>query len=87
MMPRRGAGDHTAGRDGARFADAPAACPYCGSHDVRTSGYDAPLRILHPRRWHYCTRCGWEAEAIPSAEIAASAAGRLGGGGRGGGGA
>ena len=48
-------------RDGA--ARQPAACPYCGSADVRTTGYDAPLRILRPRVWHYCTRCDWEAEA------------------------
>lgn len=30
---------------------------------MRTAEYDAPLRILRPRRWHYCTRCGWEVEA------------------------
>lgn len=56
----------------------PAACPYCGAPDVRTAGYDAPLRILRQRVWHYCTQCGWEAEATAgrSDGIAARAQGR-----------
>lgn len=52
------------GANGMAGSDAPPeSCPYCGAHDVRTAEYDAPLRILRPRRWHYCTSCDWEAEA------------------------
>lgn len=68
------------GMDDGNGADAPpASCPYCGSRDVRTAGYDAPLRILRPRVWHYCTRCDWEAEAGQPASIAARTE-RMGGG-------
>ena len=71
---------HGAGIDGGlggeREDAPPPHCPYCGAHGtVRTAEYDAPLRILRPRRWHYCTRCGWEAEAgRPTRSIAARTA-------------
>lgn len=60
-------GKNSSGGDGA----APAACPYCGARGVRTAGYDAPLRILRQRKWYYCSRCGWEAEADQYARVAA----------------
>lgn len=79
MMEKRQPHRHGAGTDGGpgdgRGDAPPLHCPYCGAHGtVRTAEYDAPLRILRPRRWHYCTRCGWEAEAgRPPARIAARA--------------
>lgn len=60
------------GNSGSGTAAAPTACPYCGAHGVRTAGYDAPLRILRQRKWYYCPRCGWEAEADQYAHVAAS---------------
>ena len=49
----------------------PTVCPYCGARGVRTAGYDAPLRILRQRKWYYCSRCGWEAEADQYARMTA----------------
>jgi hypothetical protein len=37
----------------------PIPCPLCGGH-LMALGYDAPLRILSERGWHFCQECNFQ---------------------------